>query len=68
MRALHHFIAIAAIALFVIGVRVVVPATRADASAVQGATVDVLKMQSDYLPALPVQKMRDLTFVFAEGE
>jgi hypothetical protein len=56
------------IALFVVGVRVVVPATRADASALQGPTVDVLKMQSDYLPALPVQKIRDLTFVFAEGE
>jgi hypothetical protein len=60
----HHFIAIAAIALVVLGVKVVAPATHADAYAVEGRTLDVLQLQRNYpnATALAELKMHDMTF------
>jgi hypothetical protein len=62
MRALHHLVAIAAVVLFVVGVRIVLPTTPAEANAIQKATVNVLQMQADYSRALPELKMHDRTF------
>lgn len=62
MRALHHLIAIAAVVLFVVGVRSVVPTTRAEAYALQNTTLNVLQMQTGYAKALPALKMHDMTF------
>jgi hypothetical protein len=63
MRALHHLVAIAAVVLFVVGVRIVLPTTPAEANAIQNATVNVLQMQADSSRALPELKMHDRTFV-----
>jgi hypothetical protein len=70
MRTLHHFVAIAAIVVFVVAVRTVAPSTMADAYAVQSPSVNVLQMQEGYLNLqnLPVQKIHDMTFVFAAAE
>jgi hypothetical protein len=62
MRALHHLVAVAAMLLFMLGLRAAVPTTEADASMVQNATMNVLQMQRDYVTYLPVQKVHDLTF------
>ena len=62
MRALHHLIAIAAVVLFVVGVRTVLPTTRAQADVVQATTLNVLQMQANYAKALPELKMHDMTF------
>jgi hypothetical protein len=64
MRALHHFIAIAiaALALFVIGAKSVLPASQAEAYAVRVPTLNVLQMQADYAKTLPELKMHDMTF------
>ena len=47
MRALHHLVAVAAVVLFVVGVRIVVPTTAADATVVQSPAMNVLQMQQD---------------------
>ena len=62
MRAIGHLVAIAAIALFVLGWKIVVPTTDADASAVQSSTLNVLQMQLDYVNYLHAQPIRDMTF------
>ena len=62
MRALQHLVAIEAVVLFVVGVRIVLPTTSAEANAIQNATVNVLQMQADYSRALPELKMHDRTF------
>lgn len=61
MRALHHTIAVAAVFLFVVGVKSVVPTTGANADAVPSASVNVLQLQAD-AKALPGLKMHDMTF------
>ena len=62
MRAIHHLIAIAAVVLFVAGVRSVVPTMRAEAYALQNTTLNVLRMQTVYAKALPALKVHDMTF------
>ena len=62
MRAVHHFIAIAAILLFVVGAKSVIPTSGARADAAQSATLNVLQIQADYAKALPELKMHDMTF------
>ena len=62
MRALHHLVAIAAVVLFVVGMRIVLPTTPAEANVIQSATVNVLQMQATYSRALPELTMRDRTF------
>jgi hypothetical protein len=64
MRALHHLIAVAAILLFVFGLKIVASTTEADASVVPSTTLNVLQMQMDYVNYLPAQQIRDMTFVF----
>ena len=61
MRGLHHLVAIAAVVLFVVGVRIVVPTTAADATVVQSPAMNVLQMQQD-ANNLPAQKVHDMTF------
>ena len=48
--------------LFVLGLKIVVPTTDADASAVQSSTLNVLQMQLDYVNYLHAQPIRDMTF------
>jgi hypothetical protein len=62
MRAVGHIVAIAAIALFVLGLKIAVPTMNADASVVPSSTLNVLQMQADYVNYLPVQQIRDMTF------
>ena len=62
MRAVGHIVAIAAIVLFVLGLKIVVPTTDADASAIQSSTLNVLQMQLDYVNYLHVQPIHDMTF------
>ena len=64
MRAVGHIVAIAAVALFLLGLKIVVPTTSADASVVPSTTLNVLQMQLDYVNYLPAQQIRDMTFVF----
>jgi len=62
MRAVGHLVAIAAVLLFALGLKIVVPTTDADASAVQSSTLNVLQMQLDYVNYLHVQQIHDMTF------
>jgi len=62
MRAVGHLVAITAVLLFALGVKIVVPTTDADASAVQSSTLNVLQMQLDYVNYLHVQPIHDMTF------
>jgi hypothetical protein len=62
MRAVGHLVAIAAVLLFVLGLKIVIPATDADASAVPSTTLNVLQMQLDYVNYLHVQQIHDMTF------
>ena len=68
MRALSHLIAIAAVLLFVLGLKIVVPSSNADAIVVQSPTLNVLQMQLDYVNYLPAQKVHDMSFIFADAE
>ena len=67
MRA-HHIIAVVAVLVIGLGAKqFVFPPKQADANinAVSSASVDVLQMHRDMdTKSLPVQKMRDMTFVF----
>jgi hypothetical protein len=67
MRA-HHVIAVIAVLVIGLGAKqFLFPPRQADAdiNAVPNASVNVLQMQTDVeLKTLPVQKMRDMTFVF----
>ena len=67
MRA-HHVIAVLAVLVIGLGAKqFVFPPKQADANinAVSSASVDVLQMHRDIdTKSLPVQKMRDMTFVF----
>jgi len=58
MRALYQATAVAAVILFVLGVKAVVPTPTADAA---GVRMDVLQMQAAS-PSLPAQFIRDMTF------
>jgi hypothetical protein len=62
MRVVHHLIAIAAVLLFVVGVKIVAQNSGANAYAGEAATLNVLQMQADYAKALPELKIHDMTF------
>jgi hypothetical protein len=59
MRGLYQATALAAVILFVLAVKAIVPTPTADAAI--SARVDVLQMQAAS-PALPVLAIRDMTF------
>lgn len=63
MRVLGHIVAVAAILLFVLGLKAVVPTMEADASVGQNPTMNVLQMQLDYVNYLHAQQIHDMTFV-----
>jgi hypothetical protein len=71
MRA-HHVIAVLAVLVIGLGAKqFVFPPKQADANiiAVPNASVNVLQMHRDIdIKALPVQKMNDKTFIFADEE
>jgi hypothetical protein len=62
MRALGRLVAVAAILLFVLGLKAVVPTTEADARVGQNPTMNVLQMQQDYVTYLHVLNVHDMTF------
>lgn len=59
MRVLYQLTAVAAVVMFALGVKAVVPTPTAVAAT--NARIDVLQMQAT-APTLPVQFIRDLTF------
>ncbi len=59
MRALYQVTAVAAVILFALGVKAVIPTPTAVAAA--NARIDVLQMQATS-PSLPAQVIRDMTF------
>ena len=72
MRA-HHIIAVAAVLIIGLGAKqFFFPATEAEADihAAPSASMDVLQMHIDHpnITNLPVQKMRDMTFVFSDSD
>ena len=62
MRVLGHIVAVAAMLLFVLGLKTVVPTMEADASVGQNPTMNVLQMQLDYVNYLHVLNVHDMTF------
>jgi len=54
-------IALAGLALFVGAMKVAAPLRAADADVVHASTLSVLQMQAE-APALPAQKIQDMTF------
>jgi hypothetical protein len=65
MRA-HHVIAVVAVLVVGLGAKqFLFPPKQADADIIPSASMNVLQMHSDIdVKNLPVQKMRDMTFVF----
>jgi hypothetical protein len=59
MRAPYQVTAVAAVILFALGVKAIIPTPTAVAAA--NARIDVLQMQAAS-PALPAQFIRDMTF------
>ncbi len=59
MRALYQVTAVAAVILFALGVKAVIPTPTAVASV--NARIDVLQMQAT-APGLPPQAIKDMTF------
>jgi hypothetical protein len=59
MRALYQVTAVAAVVLFALGVKAVIPTPTAVASV--NARIDVMQMQAS-APSLPAQAIRDMTF------
>jgi hypothetical protein len=68
----HHIIAVAVVLVVGIGVKVFFFGQTAEANREPPthATMNVLKMHHDFpnMKNLPVQKARDMTFVFADGD
>lgn len=60
MRTLNHLVAVAAVLLFVVGVKSVVPSTPAQAA--HSATLNVLQMQASDARILPAPALHDMTF------
>jgi len=60
MRTLHHFVAVAALLLFVASVKIVIPSMSAEAA--QSATLNVMQMQLSNARILPLQVLHDMTF------
>ena len=59
MRILYQLTAVAAVVMFALGVKAIVPTPTAVAAV--NARIDVLQMQTS-APALPAQFVRDMTF------
>lgn len=59
MRAVSQIVAVAAVVMFALGVKAVIPTPTADAAANPG--INVLQMQAS-APSLPAQAIQDLTF------
>jgi hypothetical protein len=59
MRGLYQATAVAAVMVFVLAVKAVIPTPRADAAVT--AKIDALQMQAAS-PALPMLPIRDMTF------
>ena len=67
MRAHHAFVIVSAI-LVVFGLRLIffsAPITVADASVLKRGSMDISEMQRS-ITNLPVEKLHDMTFVFAD--
>jgi hypothetical protein len=72
MRA-HHAIAVVAIILIGLGVKLFffpAPAAEADTSDVLRPNMNVIQMHKNHpnMKNVPVQKMHDMTFVFSESD
>jgi hypothetical protein len=59
MRALSQIVAVAAVVMFALGVKAVIPTPTAVAAA--NARIDVMQMQAS-APSLPAQYVHDMTF------
>jgi len=68
----HHIIAVAVVLVVGIGVKVSFFSQTAEANreAPTNASTNVLQMNHDFpnMKNLPVQKVHDMTFVFADGD
>ena len=62
MRVMYHLVAIAAVLLFVVGVKTIAPNDGGKAYAGEGVSLNVLQIQTDYAKALPELKIHDMTF------
>jgi len=62
MRVIHYLVAIAAVLLFVLGVKAVAPVDGGKAYAGERVSLNVLQIQTDYAKALPELKIHDMTF------
>lgn len=63
----HHVLAVAAVVIVAVGLKLLFSTSiQAEADVTPAVTMNVLQMQSNH-PNLPVQKMSDMTFVFADG-
>jgi hypothetical protein len=69
MRA-HHVIAVVAVILVGVGVKLIfftAPTAEADTLSIKSVGVDVSQLHQK-VKNLPVQKIHDMTFVFADGD
>jgi len=66
LLCVHHALAVAAVVIIAVGVKLPFsPPIKAEADITPAVTMNVLQMQSRH-PNLPIQKMSDMTFVFAD--
>lgn len=64
----HHILAVASVVLTAVGLKLVMSAPmKVEADVTPIAGMNVLQMQTNRR-SLPVQKIRDMTFVFADGD
>jgi len=68
LMRVHHILAVAAVVVIVAGAKLMLssPIT-AEADIGNIPTMNVLQMQTDHRN-MPVRKMRDMTFVFVDGD
>jgi hypothetical protein len=69
MRA-HNVIAIVAVILVGVGLKLtffVAPAAEADSLSIKSVSLDISQMHQN-TRNLPVQKLRDMSFIFSEGD
>jgi hypothetical protein len=69
MRA-HHVIAIVAVILVGVGLKVIffaAPAAEADSLSIKSVSLDISRMHRN-TENLPVQKIHDMSFVFSDGD
>ena len=65
----HHIIAVAAVIVVGVGVKIFLFSPRAEASleAPTNAKIEIIQMQHD-IKNLPVQKMHDMTFIYSDRD